>query len=236
MLLDMSGCRTMPRIPYSTSARKRFREMGRFRARNLAICLVSATSDRLNATRPQNTSPGIGQGSDPLGAPPGIDENVAREGDILFETGVHGQRCQPHQDHQPQGECGEVADIVPKDVSLACAATFGTAHTDVGCAAISCPPPVHFGARFRNTAMLNFPMRTGFMAFGPQSFSFAPDILGRGRHSDQLARPPRCPAGTLSGNPVRTVPETVSSPPPPHDLSAPNQRVARSRADQANCG
>ncbi|MDE0524277.1 MAG: hypothetical protein OXH79_20215 [Boseongicola sp.] len=100
--------------------------------RNLAICLVGTTGDRLNATELQNTSPHVGQGSVPPGAPPRIDENAACEGDNVLEIGVPGQRYQPYQDHQPQGECGEVADIVPKDVSLACAATFRTAHTKVG--------------------------------------------------------------------------------------------------------
>ena len=132
MPLEMPGCRKMPCIPHGSGAQNRFRAMERFRVRNLAICLVSTTSNRLNATKLRNTSPRIGQGSVLPGAPPGMDENAACEGDILFEIGVHGQRHQPHQDHLPQVECGEVANIVPKEASLACATTFGTAHTEVG--------------------------------------------------------------------------------------------------------
>lgn len=220
MLLEMSGCRMMQCIPHSTSAQQRFRVMGRFRACDLAICLVSTASDRLSATKRQNTSPGIGQGSVPPGAPPEIDENVACAGDILFEIGVHGQRYQPYQDHQPQGECGEVADIVSKDVSLGCAATFRTARMEVGCdshlLSATCTP---LGGLSEHRYAENWPMHTGSWCSvtGTQVRTRYSQMWAACRSADQATRGNPCP--TATARPVGAKP-----------------KIARSCAHQAICG
>lgn len=178
MFLEMPGCHEMPCIPYRTSAQKGFQPVERFHVCILANCSVSTTRKKLNATRLLNTSPRIGEGSVPPGAPPGIDKSACRDGDILLEIVVHGRRCRPRHDHHPKGECGEVADIVPNDVSLACAATFRTPHMETGSGShLLSATCTHPGGLSEHCDAEICPMWIGFMVFGPQEIRFAPEVL-----------------------------------------------------------